>query len=179
MAFCLGLEWQWERLGGDKELDQLVQGPQVTKRVALRGQTAGVVLPALPTMKGKGALPGAGALKADAASEALLIKAVVDRAEMPVEVRARGARRFVDGKAVTRIKGQRDTAIGGAGGAIRGQVWQLGAQPTASSNEVRNSADSSSSGASELPRRTVSPVKRPTLMIGTPACPAASIRPSA
>ena len=126
----------------------------------------------MPIEKGQRALPGPGALVPDTACIATIRQVVMNRAAMPHQVSAWRACGLVMGKGLALIKGQRDTAIGGAGRAIRGLLWQFGAQPTASSKEARNSVESSASGATESPMRTMSPPNLPTVAMCTPALPA-------
>ena len=180
-ALAAGFELWWERKpgGGGKQFDAFLQGSQMAKAVHLGGEQCRAVLPALTAVKRQRALARADAVIGNAAGKASVGQLVVDGAGMLVEMRAGGAGGFVDGKGVALVKRQRDAAKRGAGGAIGGQVGQGDAQPTTSSKALRKRAESSSSLAWVPPMRTVSPPNLPTVRIGTPACPAASISASA
>lgn len=161
---------QGQCTGGVQQCNQLVQAAQVAEGLGKRSEQGEIILPAAPAVQGHGTLPRAGAVERLAACETIILGGTVDRAAVMCEVPAWIPRRFVEGEFTARVKGQGHAAERGAGRAIWREFRKhAGGQPKASSKAPRKSAESSVSGASDRPKLTVSPPKRPTEAIGTPA----------
>jgi len=170
-GFATGFDCGRQRENGRREeqFNSTVQDAQMGKTFYLGAKKGRVILPALPVVKRNRALACTGAFIGDAARKTLVAQGVVDGAAVARQIGARHSRRFVDGKGRALVKCQRHAAESGTGGAIGSQIGQMRDQPTASSKAVRKRLESSARGASEVPKRTVSPANFPTDWIATPA----------